>query len=125
MLLQRNFSNAMTVIKTARKLSITDFSEEIGISRSSMQEILKGTCNPRISTIEYIADNLGVHPAGLLFPGCSNSQLEFSLILLQTLETFSDLPEDRQREAAELLCQLLRIQYPINQKKESDTNISY
>ena len=101
----------MTVIKAARKLSVTDFSEETGISRSAMQEILKGTCNPRIDTVEHIAKNLHVHPAALLFPACSNSQLEFTLLLLQTLEAFSKLPKKRQLRAAKLFYHLTRMLY--------------
>lgn len=111
MLLRQNFSNAMTVIKAARKLSITDFSKETGISRSAMQEILKGNCNLRIDTVEHIASNLGLHPAVLLFPDCSNAQQEFALLLLQTLEAFSKLPKHRQRRAAKLFYCLIHTLY--------------
>ena len=109
MLLQQNFSNAMTVIKAARRLSITDFSAQADVSRSTMQNILKESCNLRMDTVEHIAEHLGVHPAVLLFPGYSNSQLEFALLLLDTLEVFSNLPKSRQLRAARLLYHLIRL----------------
>ena len=56
MVLQKNLSAAMKVIRAARKQSITEFSEDLGIARSSLQDILNGTGNPRMDTVEYIAD---------------------------------------------------------------------
>lgn len=100
----------MNTIRFSRKRSIAEFSEEIGISRSEMQKILKGTCNPCINTVEYIADRLGVHPSVLLFPCCLHPQMEFALLLLQTLEAFSTLPQDQQQKAADLFYQLICIQ---------------
>ena len=107
MLLQQNFSNAMTVIKAARKLSITDFSAKTHVSRSTMQNILNGNCNLRMDTVEHIADRLGVHPAVLLFPNHSNSQLKFALLLLETLEAFLNLPKGRKLKAAKLFYHLI------------------
>jgi len=97
----------MNTIRLSRKQSITEFAEEIGISRSEMQNILKGTCNLRLDTIRYIADKLSIHPSVLLFPSYSGSQLEYALLLLQTIDVFSHLPEDQQTKAAELFHELI------------------
>lgn len=43
MSLQQNLSNFMNTIRLSRNQSITEFAEEIGVSRSEMQHILKGT----------------------------------------------------------------------------------
>lgn len=45
-------------VRLDRGLSITEFSEELGIARSSLQSILNGTGNPRSDTIEHIAGRL-------------------------------------------------------------------
>lgn len=105
--LQRNLSNFMNAIRSSRKQSITEFAEEIGISRSEMQQILKGTCNLRIDTVKYIADKLNVDPLILLFPSYSKSQQEFALLLLNTLNAFSKLPKEKQDEAAKLFHKLI------------------
>ncbi len=107
--LQQNLSNYMKAVRLSRKKSITEFSEELGISRSELQNILKGTCNPRLDTISYIADKLNAHPSTLLLPPFSEPQQEFALSLLKTLDIFSDIPPEKQREAAELLCRLIML----------------
>ena len=55
MSLQQNLSNFMNTIRLSRNQSITEFAEEIGVSRSEMQHILKGTCNPRIDTLKSVS----------------------------------------------------------------------
>lgn len=97
----------MNAIRSSRKQSITEFAEEVGISRSEMQQILKGKCNLRIDTIKYIANQLNVDPELLLFPPYSKPQHEFALLLLNTLSAFSKLPEEKQKEAARLFHELI------------------
>ena len=98
--LQQNLSNFMNAIRSSRKQSITEFANEIGISRSEMQQILKGSCNLRIDTVKYIADKLTVDPLILLFPSYSKSQQEFALLLLNKLFAFSKVPLEMQDVAA-------------------------
>lgn len=105
--LQQNLSNFMNAIRSSRNQSITEFSRELGISRSEMQNILKGTCNPRLDTVCYIAEKLDVHASLLLFSSLSKSQLDYSLLLLKTLDCFCSIPYEKQKEASELFCKLL------------------
>lgn len=87
-------------IRKARGLSITEFSEELGIARSSLQAILSGTGNPRCDTIEHIAGHLNVDYRMLLsdpqtnLPIYPTDQQLRSLFLL--LEQFFDSGEDGQ-----------------------------
>ena len=101
MSLQQNLSNFMNTIRLSRNQSITEFAEEIGVSRSEMQHILKGTCNPRIDTLKYIAKNLDV------VPSYTEPQQDFALLLLRTLDAFLELPEDQQENAVYLFHQLI------------------
>lgn len=109
MTLQRNLSNFMNALRTSKKQSITEFSEDIGISRSEMQNILKGNCNLRLDTVKYIADKLDIDPAAFFLSPYSESQCELALLFLQTLDCFWDLPPEKQSEAAELFHKLLKI----------------
>lgn len=107
MTLQRNLSNFMNAVRSSKKQSITEFAEEVGVLRSEMQQILKGTCNLRIDTVKYIADNLDVDPEAMLFPSYTESQQEFALLLLRTLDAFSRLPKEKQKDASFLFHDLI------------------
>ena len=106
MTLQQNLSNTMKAIRSIRKISITEFSEEIGVSRSEAQGILRGTSNPRLDTIQCIADNLNIDPL-VLISSSSETQLEVSLLLLKSFDFFSKLSSEEQKEAARLLNEFL------------------
>lgn len=107
MILQRNLSNTMRALRASRKQSIAEFSEEIGISRSAMQDILKGDCNPSLNTIQYIADNLKVDPLTLIASPYSESQLEYMTLVLTLVAPFSNFSDASRREAAKLLHDLV------------------
>lgn len=62
----KNLAQHLNDIRNERQLTITAFSEELGISRSLLQSLLKGTGNPRIDTIEYLAEQLHEDPIWLL-----------------------------------------------------------
>ena len=96
----------MKAIRSIRKISITEFSEEIGVSRSEAQGILRGTSNPRLDTIQCIADNLNIDPL-VLISSFSETQLEVSLLLLKSFDFFSKLSSEEQKEAARLLNEFL------------------
>ena len=105
MTLQKNLSNTMNALRVSRRQSIAEFSEELGISRSSMQELLKGNGN----TIEHIAARLQMDPAALLSCSFSQGQMETALLLLQAIDTFSALSDEKRKRAAALLQELILI----------------
>ena len=107
MTLQKNLSNVMNAIRTSRHQSISEFSEELGISRSSMQELLKGNGNPRMDTIELIADRLHVNPLALLSGSYSEEHLEYIMLLLQTIDIVSKLPDEKKLKFASLFQELI------------------
>ena len=99
----------MNALRISRRQSIAEFSEELGISRSSMQELLKGNGNPRMDTIEHIAARLQIDPAALLSCSFSQGQTETALLLLQVIDTFSGLSDEKRKRAAALLHELILI----------------
>ena len=109
MTLQQNLSNSMKAIRSIRKTSITEFSEEIGVSRSEAQEILRGKSNPRLDTIQCIADNLNLDPIVLISPSLSEEQLEIRLLLLQSFDFFNELSHENQVKVSSLLNEFISL----------------
>lgn len=66
--LRQNLASALNAIKIAQGLSLTEFAEELEISRSHLQVYLKGEGNPTMNTIEHIAERLHVNPITLISP---------------------------------------------------------
>lgn len=112
MTLQKNLANVMKAIQTSRKLSIADFSEELGISRSSLQKLLNGNGNPRMDTVEHIAKRLKTNPTTLLSCSFTEEQWKASLLLLQPLDVVSKMPSEKRYMAAFLLHELILLLEP-------------
>lgn len=105
--LQQNLSNYLNAIRRHKNQSLTEFSQEIGVARSTLQELLRGTGNPRLDTIQVMADGLGVHSMELLSSEYSQQQIQFAYILLETIKTFSSLPKEKKTTAAYLFHELI------------------
>ncbi len=108
--IRHNISNFLKAYKRKRGFSAAEFSEELEISRSVLQDYLACRRNPRADTIEHIAKKLNVSPAALVSGGLI-SQTEYDLIflLLDTLDAFQNLSPDRQREGIDLFIRLLHL----------------
>ena len=94
-----NLGDHLDKIRKEKGLSITAFSERLGIARSSLQAILNGTGNPRSDTIELIASRLNLDYQTLLSaptadnaPNLTDQQKRDLLLLLDRL---SDSQEGR------------------------------
>lgn len=92
MALCKNLGDRLNRIRKAQGLSITEFSEQLGIARSSLQTILNGTGNPRSDTIEQIAGHLNLDYQVLLMgpqtpePNpLTEQQIQSLLLLLEGL----------------------------------------
>ena len=109
MQLQKNLAIALGKIRAQKNQSVTSFSELLGIARSSLQMLLKGRGNPRLDTVEYIAEKLQVSPSVLLSGGDSREPTLALEYLLQTIESVSRLPMERQRQIAALLQELVSL----------------
>lgn len=109
MTLQKNLSNIMNAIRRSRDQSLTTFAKELDISRSSLQEILNGTGNPRMDTIEHIANQLDMDPLALLSCSYTEEQLEVAMPLLKITDTLSGLSEKKRHEFIVLFQDLLHL----------------
>ncbi len=107
MALQKNLADSMAAIRTERKKSLSEFAEELSISRSSLQDILKGKGNPTLSTVELIARQLEVDP--LLLLSCSESEMRTTLYLAHLLDWFRQLSLERRQEFSTAVDTLISI----------------
>lgn len=102
----------MNAIRTSRNQSIAEFSEELGISRSSAQDLLNGRGNPRMDTIEHIASRLRISPLLLLSCPYSEEQIQNILILLFLIKRISRLSDRKKTEFLSLLQKLITLMEP-------------
>ena len=107
--LNKNLAAILNMIKSERQKSITEFSEELEISRSALQEYLSGAGNPNLTTIEHIAQKLNVSPYFLLFGGFSEDQLNALWKMMDILSILSDLPTEKRKRFAELLLEMISL----------------
>ncbi len=96
MTLRENLADSMAAIRRAQKKSLSEFAEELAISRSSLQDILKGKGNPTLSTVELVADQLELDP--LLLLSCSEGKAHVAARLSYLFDWFHQLPDDKQQE---------------------------
>ena len=87
----------MNRYKEEHHLSIVGFSEELGISKNTVVDCLKGTGNLQSDTIDIIAEKCGVSVAEMISarpPGWERAE-----IVERAARLFSDLPPERQERA--------------------------
>lgn len=94
MAIRENLARHLHMIREQRGMTITQFSEQCGIARSSMQLILSGKGNPRLDTIEHIARRLDVSPLSLLSGQSEDISSPTETQLHQLLEQLNELLEN-------------------------------
>lgn len=109
MSISTNLAENLKAIRTAKKKSLTDFAEELCISRSSLQTILNGDSNLQISTLNQIASCLQTDSLTLIQNPYTSDQLSNATLLLDVLEAYRQLSEEDRKEAARLFHQLITL----------------
>lgn len=92
-----------------RHMSITEFSEELDISRTALSDYVKAKGNPSVTTVEHIAKKLGIRPEALIASSFEKKQWEITLMLMDIIPAVSQLPEDRRIRFAELVLDMIRL----------------
>lgn len=95
--LRESFSDSMNIIFKNSHLTLSEFADELSISRSSLQDILKGRSNPTLQTIEFIAAHLGTEPLNLL--SRSDDQMAFLFYFTLFTERAGLLSEEEWQKA--------------------------
>lgn len=107
--IQENLAAILQELKNQRGISTVAFADELGISRSSMQDYLSSKGNPSILTIEYLARKLDVEPLCLVSSSFSNTQIEVLFLLLRSFEALSGLNTEQRRRFAALLADIIAL----------------
>ena len=105
-ILKKNLSATVRALRHRRKASLEEFSEELGIGRSTLQDIEAEKSNATLGTVQQIADQLGISPLVLLgeLENPIQPQLEWEAV--RSLGSFCDLPREEQRLLMEKLQKL-------------------
>ena len=105
--LHENIAATIRTIMEQKQKSLTEFSEELGISRTALYDYLKARGNPSIDTIEQIAEKLEISPAALMTGLMDMDHKEIVLLLLDTIQSVAELSEENRVRFAELFLEMV------------------
>ena len=104
-----NFAANLKTIRLTKGLSLLEFADEIGISKSTLYKIEKGDVNPTLSLIDQVSDNLSIPAAELLLePSYTPSELVVIKRLLSSIDLFTQLSEEKQKKVAALFIEIVK-----------------
>ena len=107
--LQENIAAYIRDTMKREKKSLTEFSEELGISRNALYDYSTGEGNPTILTLEHIAEKMGISPAALILGILELDQREVLLLLTQTIQDVAKLPEEKREQFVELFLKMVKL----------------
>lgn len=110
--LNQNLTRNLRLVYQARRTTLVEFSRELGIGHSTLRNILHGQGNSTLSTVEQIAQSLGVAPQVLLTGQHTEDRLLSALLLLEAVDCHKPLDPGQQKQASILLSQLLELLPP-------------
>ena len=110
--LNQNLTRNLRLVYQARRTTLVEFSRELGIGHSTLRNILHGQGNSTLSTVEQIAQSLGVAPQVLLTGQHTEDRLLSALLLLEAVDCLKPLDPGQQKQAPILLSQLLELLPP-------------
>ena len=110
--LNQNLTRNLRLVYQARRTTLVEFSRELGIGHSTLRNILHGQGNSTLSTVEQIAQSLGVAPQVLLTGQHTEDRLLSALLLLEAVDCLKPLDPGQQKQASILLYQLLELLPP-------------
>lgn len=110
--LNQNLTRNLRLVYQARRTTLVEFSRELGIGHSTLRNILHGQGNSTLSTVEQIAQSLGVAPQVLLTGQHTEDRLLSALLLLEAVDCLKPLDPGQQKQASILPSQLLELLPP-------------
>jgi len=107
--MQENMADMLRAKRALSGQSIEDWSEELGIASSTLQDYLKGAGNPTIKMVENLAQKLDINPIALISGNMEPEQYEIVLLMLDTIKAVSALDQPRRVKFAELFLELVQL----------------
>ena len=96
--LKHNFSNNIKNLRIKRNCTLEEFADEIGVGKTTLQDIENGKSNSTLDTIEKIANNLNINSLLLLTDFQAPEKYIPTMIILQSISGFCNLSEAKQLE---------------------------
>ena len=107
--IQQNMADMMRTIKRQRGKSMAEFSEELEISSSTLQECLNARGTPTMKMVERLAEKLDVNPVALISGVVEPDKYQILLLLFDTVREVAILPQDKRLRFAELFLELIQL----------------
>ena len=107
--IKRNLSETLKVYRSLEQKTLVDFSEELSIGKTTLQDIESYKANPTLDTVQQIADRLHVNPLSLLSYCYDASDLYMAQTLLGSLDRFERLSIEDQKKGVILFDKLVQI----------------
>lgn len=104
-----NMADMLRALKESRGKTMEDLSEELGIAQSSLQDYLKGAGNPTVKMVEHMAEKLGISPIALVSGKMEPEQYQIVLLMADTVQAVSNLPQPKRLKFAELFLELVQL----------------
>ena len=104
--------NMADMLRAKRKLSgqsIGEWADELGIAQSTLQEYIRGNGNPTVKIVEHLADKLEIDPIALISGNIEPEQRQTALLLLDTIQAVSALPQPKRLRFAEQFLELVQL----------------
>ena len=108
MRLCHNLENIVTAKQRELGLSNVEMARRTGISRATLTGILRGEGNLRLSTVERIAEKLGLEPVRLLCFAHNDEERVFLEQTLEMVDKAGDLSPDKRERFMELFRALVQ-----------------
>lgn len=104
----RNFAESLEAIRKVRKMTMSGFSRELHVPKSTLQNVLRNG-STSLHTALHIAGQLNVPLSTLT--GEANATQNFGTLssLLECLEWFADLPGEDQRKVTSHLHAIVEV----------------
>lgn len=111
---RQNLSKNLKAYRTLRKQTQLEFAQEIGISKSTLQDIEHGK-SPTLDTVQCISQHLGIPLSILLSDTVPPTQLEIITRMIQGYDWFAQCSKEAQEE---LLHSILEVSRSLSVIKE-------
>jgi len=107
--LQENMAAFIREVMKRNHKSLSEFSEELGISRNALYDYSTGEGNPTILTLEHIAEKLGVNPASIILGVLDLDRREILLLLMDAIQDVAELTEENRLRFADLFLEMVKL----------------
>lgn len=104
-----NIAATIRTVMKKKHMSLSEFADELGISRSSLHNYITARGNPSVATIEHLAQGLGVSSAALTAGMMDQDQREIALLLLELIQSIAELSEADRMRMAELFLEMVKL----------------